>query len=99
MDTNGCIFNFSTGCEISFKYSADSTLPIAFVSIGKGEKERNGYTYLTTATTATSTTPSPSNRLNISKSQKELLLWHGILGHYNIKNTQKLMSAQGPDHM
>ena len=96
MDTNGCTFKFVLGREISFEYSADSVLPITFTIIGQGGKKRNGYAYLSAVP---SLSPSPSNCLNISKAQDELLIWHGILDHYNIKNIQKLMSAQGPDHM
>ena len=73
---------------IIFNYVADSLLPISFSSIGKGGKERNGYAYLPTST---------SNWLDISKPQEELLLRHGILGHYNIRNAQRLMGVQGPD--
>ena len=36
-----------------------------------------------------------TGRLNISMAQEELLLWHSILGHYNMYNNQKLMTATG----
>ena len=38
-----------------------------------------------------------SEQLNISKAQEELLLWHGILGHYDIADTQRLMVEKGID--
>ena len=47
--------------------------------------------------------PSPMGYLasteskNITKAQEELLLWHSTLGHYNMANTQKLMTAVGVD--
>ena len=31
----------------------------------------------------------------MSKAQEELLLWHSMLGHYSITNTQTMMSAKG----
>ena len=48
--------------------------------------------------------PSPMGYLastgskNISKAQEELLLWHSTFGHYNMANTQKLMSTVGVDN-
>ena len=41
--------------------------------------------------------PDLNDCLNISKTQKELLSWHNISGHYNVKNTQKLMTSVGVD--
>ena len=32
---------------------------------------------------------------NIPRAHEELLLWHATFGHYNIANTQKLISAVG----
>ena len=38
---------------------------------------------------------SSTGRKNVSKAQEELLLWHSVLGHYIITNTQTMMSAKG----
>ena len=38
-----------------------------------------------------------TQRLNISKSQEDLLLWHNIFGHYNIMSTQKMMRSTSND--
>ena len=82
MNLNGSTLKFANGGTLSFKY-AGSMLPIAVGSLGK-EPNASGYLGST-------------GHKNISKAQEELLLWHAVLGHYNINNTQKLMSAVGVD--
>ena len=82
MNLAGSTFKFANGGTLSFKYSG-SMLPIAVGSLGK-EPSAAGYL-------------GSSGHNNISKAQEELLLWHSILGHYDINNTQKLMSTVGVD--
>ena len=67
---------------MTFNYTS-SSLPIAYASIVK-KPSPAGYL----ASTGTH---------NITKAQEELLPWYSILGHYNIQNTQQLMTASGVD--
>ena len=39
----------------------------------------------------------PTNQINISKAQEGLILWHIIFGHYDIIDTQGLMTFKGKD--
>ena len=82
MNVIGNTFKFANGGTLTFQYSG-SRLPIAVGSIGK---EQNSSGYL-----------GSTGHENISKAQEELLFWHAIFGHYNIANTQKLMSTVGVD--
>ena len=82
MNVTGNTFKFANGGTLSFKYSG-SKIPIA---VGSIDKEHSVCGYL-----------GSTNQKNISKGQEELLLWHATFGHYNIANTQKLMSTVGVD--
>ena len=82
MNMEGSVFNFAQGGTLSFKY-ASSSLPIAHAKIMKPPSTA-GYR-------------GSIDRLNISMAQEELLLWHSILGHYNMYNTQQLMIDTGVD--
>ena len=87
IDGDGCVFTFASNKRISCTYSKESNLPIAL------ETKRNaiikskfaGKAYILAAS---------SGRLNISKAQEELLILHGILGHYEIAETQRLMMGK-----
>ena len=74
------VFTFSLGKHLIFSYTKGSRLPTAYGEVEKKNDPLTGYLSLST-----------SGRLNISKSQEELLLWHSILGHYDIKNIQELI--------
>ena len=82
MNVEGSTFTFHKGGVLSFQY-ANSRLPIAMASV-LPSPSASGYLASTC-------------RMNISKTQAELLLWYSTLGHYNIANTQKLMSSVGVD--
>ena len=90
IDANGCVFTFASGKTLSFTYAQGSNLPIALATkrndISKADFA--GKAYLVAAS---------SGKLNISKAQEELLLWHGILGHYDIADIQRLMVGKGID--
>ena len=88
IDRDGCVFTFSSKKTLSFTYSKDSCLPIALATKRSEVSKANfaGKAYITAAS---------SGKLNISKAQEELLLWHGILGHYDIAETQRLMVGKG----
>ena len=81
----GCVFTFVSGKTLTFEYSSGSLLPIAN-ALSKPVLTPSGF-YNTTNWAGAST-----GKLNISKAQEELLLWHGILGHYDISATQSLMT-------
>ena len=79
---DGSKFTFVSGVKILFKYATESSLLIAITS--------------TISITSHAYISSIGQR-NISKAQEKLLLWHFMMGHYNIKNTQSLMTIQGVD--
>ena len=81
MNKEGAIFKFVTGGNLTFEYSAGSSLPIAKANSSQ-KFTPTGYL-------------SSTGRNNMSKAQEELLLWHSVLGHYSITNTQTMMSAKG----
>ena len=81
MNKDGAVFKFATGGELTFEYSARSSLPIVEAA-NMVDNTPTRYIFST-------------GRKNVSKAQEELLLWHSVLGHYNIANTQNLMSAKG----
>ena len=83
MNRKGSVFEFANGGTLIFEYST-SCLPIAQASISNKVVSSSGYLASTSCK-------------NISKAQEELLMWHATLGHYNITNTQKLMTASGVD--
>ena len=82
MNVKGSVFTFAKGGTLTFEY-AGSMLPISHASI-QTQEASVGYLAST-------------GQKNISKAQEELLHWHATLGHYNITNTQKLISAVGID--
>ena len=69
---------------LTLTYAEGSNLPIALATnrneISKASFAGNAYL-----------APASSGKLNISQAQEELLLWHGILGHYDVADTQRLM--------
>ena len=83
MNLQGSEFEFANGGTLTFEYST-SLLPITKASVMK--KIDSHYGYLGT-----------TGSKNISKAQEELLLWHSIFCHYNIVNTQKIMTTVGVD--
>ena len=83
MNRKGSVFEFANGGTLTFKYST-SCLPIAQASISNKVVSLSGYLASTSCK-------------NISKAQEELLLWHAIFGHYDINNTQCLMTTVGVD--
>ena len=80
IDGDGCVFTFASKKALTFTYSKDSHLPIALAT------KRNEISKITFAGMAYLTAAN-SGRLNVSKAQEELLLWHGILGYYDIADT------------
>ena len=74
MNMKGSTFEFANGGTLTFEYS-DFLLPIAKASVLSEVDSSFGYLASTGCK-------------NISKAQEELLLWHAIFGHYDIKNTQ-----------
>ena len=74
--------------EHSVENVAWSNLPIALVThkseVSKARFEGNACMLATS-----------SVKLNLSKDQEELLLWHEMLGHYEIAETQKLFVGKG----
>ena len=74
---DGCVFTFVSNKRISFTYSKDSCLQIVLAT------KRNAISKSKFAGKACILAAS-SGKLNIYKAQEELLLWHGILGHYDI---------------
>ena len=76
---------------LTFTYAEGSNLPIALATKRNEISKSNfaGKAYLVAAS---------SGKLNISKAQEELLLWHGILGHYDVADTQRLMVGKGVDN-
>ena len=80
MDKDEILFHFINGGTLTFRH-ASSSLPIAYDSI---VKTPNASEYLAS-----------TGRTNITKAQEELLLWHFILVHYNIQNTQQLITSSG----
>ena len=88
IDTDGCVFTFASHKTLTFIYSKESHLPIALATKRNDISKAtfSGKAYLTAAS---------SGKLNISRAQEELLLWHGILGHHDIADTQRLMVGKG----
>ena len=82
LDSDGCVFTFASKKTLAFVYSEESYLPIVLESKrnAMSRSDFSGQGYLASAS---------SGKLNISKAQEELLLWHGILGHYGIADTQR----------
>ena len=80
VDKDGSTFNFASGKPIIFKYAKGSNLPIAYAA-RKTVSKSSGLmsAFMTLPTT---------RRPNISKGQEELLLWHAIFGHFDIRNIQ-----------
>ena len=83
VDKDGSTFTFVSGKSITFEYAKGSNLPIAYAAI-KAESKSPG---LMSAFMTLPTTRQP----NISKGQEELLLWHAIFGHYDIRNIQQVL--------
>ena len=75
----GSVFTFASGKHLVFAYMHMSHLPI--VRAKYHSPMQSGYLSL----------PS-QGRLNISKGQEELLLWHSILGHYDIARIQSMIT-------
>ena len=75
-------FTFHNGGILTFQY-AGSRLSIAMASIVRSPSSAR---YLASA-----------GRNNVSKAQKELILWHSTLRRYSIANTQELMTSVGFD--
>ena len=61
---------------------------MAYADISPLKKKSGVMGYLDAAST---------QRLNISKAQEDLLLWHNIFGHYDIMSTQKMMRSTSND--
>ena len=64
-------------------YVYRSTLPIAYAEDKAQRQKKSVLGYLAASST---------RQLNVSKAQKELLLWYGIIGYYDIRDTQSMMS-------
>ena len=84
LDADGCVFDFVSNKTLTCIYSKESHLPIVLASKRNvmSKSKFSGQAYLTADS---------SEKLNISKAQEELLLWSGILGYYDIADTQRLM--------
>jgi len=85
LDKEGSTFTFVSGKSITFKYAKGSNLPIAHASTKDNNKSMMS-AFLSLPTT---------RKLNISKGQEELLLWHSIFGHFDIRNVQQILNSGG----
>ena len=88
LNLQGCTFIFTSGDELTFNYDKMSSLHVAYAYILPLKKKSGVMGYLDAAST---------QRLNISKSQEDLLLWHNIFGHYDIMSTRKMMRSTSND--
>ena len=92
IDRDGCVFTFASQKTLTFNHSKDLHLPTALAT------KRNEVNKATFAGKAFLTAAS-SGRLNVSNAQEELILWHGILGHHDIAETQRLMIGKDVDNV
>ena len=74
------MLTFVSGKQLIFTYAKGSKFPISYERIGTSNVQ-GGFL-----------APTSSGRLNVPKAQEKLLLWHSILGHYDIRNTYRLVS-------
>ena len=81
-------FTFANGATIIVDYSADTILPTSHATREKNTLSLEQWGLLSMPT---------NNQLNVSNAQKEILYWHNIFGHYNIRKTQKVMKVNGED--
>ena len=72
-------FQFDNKSTLTFNYSVDTGLPVAQATKPERWDNKGLIGYLCT---------SSSRKLNISNTQEEILLWHNILGHYDIRKIQ-----------
>ena len=91
IDAEGCIFTFASGKTLTFTYAEGSNLPIALATKRNEISKANfaGKAYLAAAS---------SGKLNVSTAQEELLFCHGILGHYDVVDTHRLMVGKIVDN-
>ena len=87
VDKDGSTFTFASGKCMAFKYSQGSNLPVAYASLNKA----NNIPSVMSALLSLPTKRSPY----ILKGQKELLLWHAIFGHFDIRNVQQVLKSGG----
>ena len=83
MPAYGCSFTFTSSKNLTFNYTAYSKLHIAM-----SKQKKLSSRFLSAIS---------SEKLSISKSQEEILLWYGILGYYNIQYNQKVITIQDVD--
>ena len=82
LDKDTCVFPFVSGETLTFHYTKGSKLPITYTSVQENEPSA----FLSLFHTG---------QLNISKAQEELLLWHSIFDHFDIRNVQKMVVEGG----
>ena len=74
------VFTVSSSKNLTFPYTKGSWLPTSYGDVKNPNNTLMGYPSFST-----------SSRLDISKSQEELLFWHSIIRYYDIKHTQDLL--------